>query len=254
MLLFLERNFLMKQKCVMITGASRGIGAAVAEKFAQEGWNLMLTCIHSEERLRALSERLHASYGVTCLTFTGDMGSEEAVKACFSKLASAFGGLDVLVNNAGISKIGLLTDLTLQDWEEVLRTNATSVFLCSRQAVPYMLHQKSGAIVNISSVWGCVGASCETAYSASKGAVNALTMALAKELAPSGIQVNAVACGAMDTDMNACFSEEEKAEIAEEIPAGRFGLPEEAADLVYSLVCQPSYLTGQIIRLDGGWI
>ena len=127
-------------------------------------------------------------------------------------------------------------------------------FLCTRQALPYMLKQKSGSIINISSVWGCVGASCETAYSASKGAVNALTMALAKELAPSGIAVNAIACGAMDTDMNACFSREERAAIAEEIPAGRFGTPKEVADLTFSLACQTSYLTGQIIRLDGGWI
>ena len=117
-----------------------------------------------------------------------------------------------------------------------------------------MLRLGSGAIVNVSSVWGCVGASCETAYSASKGAVNALTMALAKELAPSGIRVNAVACGAIDTDMNACFTEEEKAALAEEIPAGRFGLPSEAADLIFSLCVRSSYLTGQVIRLDGGWI
>lgn len=244
----------MKQKCVMITGASRGIGAAAAKKFAQEGWNLMLTCIRSTDRLEALAKNLHADYGVTCLTFTGDMGCEKDVKACFLKLKKSFGDLDALVNNAGISKIGLLTDFTLQDWEDTLRTNATSVFLCSKEALSYFLPKKAGAIVNISSVWGCVGASCETAYSASKGAVNALTMALAKELAPSGIPVNALALGAADTDMNSCFSQEEKEEIAEEIPAGRFCRPEEAADLIYSLVCQSPYLTGQIIRLDGGWI
>lgn len=117
-----------------------------------------------------------------------------------------------------------------------------------------MLKQKSGSVINISSVWGCVGASCEAAYSASKGAVNGLTMALAKELAPSRIAVNAIACGAIDTDMNACFSEEERTCIAEEIPAGRFGRPKEAAELAYALACQTPYLTGQIIRLDGGWI
>lgn len=135
-----------------------------------------------------------------------------------------------------------------------MRTNVTSAFLCARAAIPYMLRRKSGSIINVSSVWGCVGASCEAAYSASKGAVNALTRALAKELAPSGIAVNAVACGAVDTDMNACFSPEERQEIAEEIPAGRFALPSEAADLIYTLAERPSYLTGQIIRLDGGWI
>lgn len=244
----------MTQKCALITGASRGIGAAVAKKFAREGWNLVLTCIHSQKRLELLARELHETYGVSCLPFVGDMGKEKEVQECFRQALERFGRLDVLVNNAGISLIGLLTDLSLSDWEEVMRTNATSVFLCSRQATLQMIHQKSGSIVNISSVWGCVGASCETAYSASKGAVNAFTMALARELAPSGIQVNAIACGVIDTDMNACFDEEEKSSLAEEIPAGRFGLPDEAAELVYSLICQSPYLTGQIIRLDGGWI
>ncbi len=182
------------------------------------------------------------------------MGSKRDVQDCFRRMEERFEGVDVLINNAGISHAGLFTELSLEDWEQVMRTNSTSVFLCTRQALPYMLKQKSGSIVNISSVWGCVGASCETAYSASKGAVNALTMALAKELAPSGIAVNAIACGAIDTDMNACFTEEEKADIAEEIPAGRFGTPDEVAGLVFAVACQPSYLTGQIMRLDGGWI
>lgn len=241
-------------RCVLITGASRGIGAATAEKFAREGWNLCLTCIHSRERLNALADKLHTNYGVTCLTFVGDMGREADVTECFAGIQDTFGGLDALVNNAGISKVGLFTDMTLSDWDELLRTNLTSVFLCSKAALPHMIRQKSGAIVNVSSVWGCVGASCETGYSASKGGMNALTQALAKELAPSGIHVNAIACGAIDTDMNHCFTPEEKAELAEEIPAGRFGTPHEAADLIYALVCQSPYLTGQIIRLDGGWI
>ena len=244
----------MKKRCVMITGASRGIGAAIAEKFAREGWNLVLTCIHSKEKLSALCEQLQEAYSVECLPFVGDMGSEADVKACFSLVEKNFGGLDVLVNNAGISRVGLFTDLSLEEWNQVLNTNATSVFLCSKAALPHMIHQKAGAIINLSSVWGCVGASCEVAYSASKGAINALTKALAKELAPSGISVNAIACGAIDTDMNACFTEEEKADIAEEIPAGRFGRPAEVADLTYDLATQSSYLTGQIIRLDGGWI
>lgn len=244
----------MKQRTAMITGASRGIGAAIAKKFAAEGWNLALTCLHSKEKLETLASELHATYGITCLTFIGDMGKEEDVQNCFYQIEQCFGGIDVLINNAGISHVGLFTELSLEDWEQVMRTNSTSVFLCTRQALPYMLKQKSGAIVNISSVWGCVGASCEAVYSASKGAVNALTMALAKELAPSHITVNAIACGAIDTDMNACFTEEEKADIAEEIPAGRFGTPEEAANLTYSIATQPTYLTGQIIRLDGGWI
>ena len=244
----------MKQHTALITGASRGIGAAIAEKFAAEGWNLALTCIHSKEKLETLADKLRTSFGVTCLTFAGDMGNEADVQNCFEQIAKRFGGVDALINNAGISRVGLFSDLSLDVWEHIMRTNSTSVFLCTRQALPHMLKQKSGSIINISSVWGCVGAYCETAYSASKGTVNALTMALAKELAPSHIAVNAIACGAIDTDMNACFTEEERSDLAEEIPAGRFGQPEEVAELAFSLACQTPYLTGQIIRLDGGWI
>lgn len=244
----------MRPRYAAITGASRGIGAAIAEKFASEGWNLALSCLRSSETLEALASRLHDTYKITCLTYTGDMGEESSVREFFCKIQENFGTLDVLVNNAGISQVGLFGDLTLSQWEHILRTNVTSVFLCAKAALPFMLHHKAGSIINISSVWGCAGASCEAAYSASKGAVNALTQALAKELAPSGVAVNAVACGAIDTDMNACFTEEEKEEIAAEIPAGRFGRPEEAAGLVYSLTEQSPYLTGQIIRLDGGWI
>ena len=244
----------MKSQGAVITGASRGIGAATAERFAAEGWNLALSCVHSSEKLEQLAEYLHDAYGVTCLTYTGDMGEEEAVREFFRKTECTFGDVNVLVNNAGISRVGLLESMPLSQWEEVMRTNVTSVFLCTKAVIPLMLRRKSGSIINISSVWGCVGASCEAAYSASKGAVNALTQAVAKELAPSGIAVNAVACGAIDTDMNACFSPEEKEEIAEEIPAGRFGLPREAADLIWTVAAQSPYLTGQIIRLDGGWI
>ena len=244
----------MKLHTALITGASRGIGAATAEKFASEGWNLMLTCIHSRERIEELAEKLHTGFGITCHTFVGDMGQEADVRSCFHQAESYFGGIDVLVNNVGISRVGLFTDLSLEDWESVMRTNATSVFLCTQQALPRMLRQKAGSVINISSVWGCVGASCETAYSASKGAVNALTKALAKELAPSRISVNAIACGAIDTDMNACFTKEERLAIAGEIPAGRFGTPGEVAELAFSLPLQPPYLTGQIIKLDGGWI
>ena len=244
----------MKQHTALITGASRGIGAAIAGKFASEGWNLALTCMRSGEQLEALAGKLHSCYGITCLPFVGDMGNEADVLSCFHQIETCFGGVDTLVNNAGISRAGLFTELSLKDWEEVMRINSTSVFLCTRQALPYMLRRKSGSILNISSVWGCVGASCETAYSASKGAVNAFTRALAKELAPSHISVNAIACGAIDTDMNACFTDEEKAAIAEEIPAGRFGTPGEVAELAFSLVLQTPYLTGQIVKLDGGWI
>ena len=244
----------MKANCIWITGASRGIGAAIARKFAQEGWNLALTCIRSEEKLLALKEELEHTYHITCCTYVGDMGDYEAVSACVRGILNAFGHVDVLVNNAGISQIGLFTDVTPADWQKILTTNLTSVFNCCRLALPSMIQAKAGHIINISSVWGCVGASCEVAYSTTKGGINALTQALAKELAPSNISVNAIACGAIDTDMNACFSQEERDALEEEIPAGRFGKPEEVADLAWRITQSSSYLTGQIIRLDGGWI
>ena len=165
-----------------------------------------------------------------------------------------FGRIDVLVNNAGIAHVGLFQDMTPGEWRNVLGTNLDSVYNCCHAVLPGMILRHSGRIINISSVWGVSGASCEVAYSASKGGMNALTRALAKELAPSGIAVNAIACGAIDTDMNSCFTDEEKADIAAEIPAGRFGRPEEVADLALSLAEGTDYLTGQVINLDGGWI
>ena len=162
----------------------------------------------------------------------------------FSHIEQRFRGVDVLVNNAGISYVGLLTDMTIDEWNHILGVNLTSVFSTCKLAIPHMLSGKSGKIINISSVWGNVGASCEVAYSACKGGMNSFTRGLAKELAPSNI----------DTQMNACFSEEERAALADEIPAGRFGMPEEVASLVLTLAEGNEYLTGQIITLDGGWI
>ena len=184
----------------------------------------------------------------------GDMGDMSQCEKLFKQIKKQFGTLDVLVNNAGISYIGLLQDMKSEDWERIIRTNLTSVFNLSRLAIPCMVSQKYGKIINISSVWGNVGAACEVAYSATKGGINAFTKALAKELAPSNIQVNAVACGAIDTEMNQFLEEDELIGLVEEIPAGRLGRAEEVADLVYHLGYKNSYLTGQVIGLDGGWI
>ena len=162
--------------------------------------------------------------------------------------------LDVLINNAGIAWFGLLTDMTDEDWRTVTDTNLSSVFYCCRAAVPYMVSRKSGRIINISSMWGTAGASCEAAYSASKSGVHGLTRALAKELAPSNIQVNSIGCGVIDTEMNARLDKEERSALAEEVPAGRFGEPDEAARLALMLADAPAYLTGQIIGLDGGFL
>lgn len=243
----------MTSKIAFVTGATRGIGAAIARQLAEKGYHLaingrdeMLLC----ENARLLSEK----YSVVCLPFPGDIGDAGFVKEVFEKTEEKLGGLDVLVNNAGISYVGLLTEMEPEAWERVIRTNLTAVFLCSKFGTKQMLRKKRGKIINISSVWGAVGASCEAAYSASKGGVNAFTRALGKELAPSNIQVNAIACGIIDTDMNRCFSEEERYALKEEVPAGRFGSPEEIARVALSLVEAPSYLTGQIITVDGGWI
>lgn len=242
------------KKNALITGASRGIGKAAAITFARAGYSLSLCCKNSEEQLTALAGQLQQEYGIQVLTFTGDVGDFLFVQEMVSKTLEAFKQLDVLVNNAGISYIGLLTDMDIADWNRIVSVNLTSVFSTCRLVVPSMVSAKSGRIINISSVWGNAGASCEVAYSACKGGINAFTKALGKELAPSGICVNAIACGMIDTDMNRCFTEAEHAALMDEIPAGRMGTPEEVAQLALSLATGPAYLNGQVITLDGGWI
>lgn len=244
----------MHTPTVLITGASRGIGAALARRFAAAGCNLVLNCAHSKDTLFALADDLKTTFHINVLSLIGDIGDFSFVERLIQTAADTFGGIDILINNAGIASIGLLTDLTIEDWNRIVATNLTSVFSTCRCAVPYMVHNKQGKIINISSVWGVIGASCEVAYSACKGGVNAFTRALAKELAPSSIQVNAIACGVIDTDMNACFSPEERSELEAEIPAGRYGTPEEVAEFAFSLAMGHPYLTGQVITLDGGWI
>ncbi|MCR5421129.1 MAG: SDR family NAD(P)-dependent oxidoreductase [Lachnospiraceae bacterium] len=237
------------KKHAIITGASRGIGKAIAQTFAQNGYDLTLTCINNRDKLSALAEEIEKNHGISVNTFTGDLGKYENTVSLFKEIRD----VDVLINNAGISYFGLLQDMEPKDWENVISTNLNSVFYCSKLAIPHMLHKKSGKILNISSIWGNLGASMEVAYSASKGGVNAFTRALAKELAPSNIQVNAIACGMMDTDMNSIFTPEETADIISEIPANRIGRPEEAAHLALQICTGNTYLTGQIITLDGGF-
>lgn len=238
----------MKQTA-LITGASRGIGKAIAEAFAAAGYDLILTCVTNIEALQNLAETFTAKYHIICRAFQVDMGNYQEVSTLFARINS----LDVLVNNAGISYVGLLGDMTPDEWHQVMHTNLDACFYTCKPAIPLMLKNHSGRIINISSVWGNVGASMEVAYSASKGGVNAFTKALAKELAPSNIQVNAIACGIIDTDMNKCFSEEDLQCVIDEIPADRMGTPEEVASLALQLAQAPSYLTGQIITMDGGW-
>ena len=243
----------MHKKHVLITGASRGIGAACAFTFAAHGYHVFLNCNKSIAALQKVADSI-TQQGGTCTLVPGDVGNPDTVRAIFEKISTIAPGLDVLINNAGISYVGLLTDMSDDEWTRILNTNLSSSFYCSRAAIPYMVRQKSGKIINISSMWGRVGASCEAAYSATKAGMNGLTMALAKELAPSNIQVNAIACGVIDTEMNAVFSDEERQELAEEIPAGRFGTADEVGQLAFDLSENHSYLTGQIIGLDGGFI
>ncbi len=243
----------MERKVVLVTGASRGIGRAIALTFAKNGYNVIINCLKSVDALTHLEQQIQ-SLGVRCLSFIGDVGNPAFVEMMFHSIKKEFGTLDILINNAGISYVGLLTDMTPSDWKMVMDTNLSSVFYCSSKAIPMMLQKKSGRIINISSMWGTCGASCEVAYSASKGGMDAFTRALAKELAPSGITVNAIACGVIDTEMNHCYSEEELETLAEEIPIGRFGTPEEVADFALQIARGNSYLTGQIIHLDGGYL
>jgi 3-oxoacyl-[acyl-carrier protein] reductase len=241
-------------KTAYVSGASRGIGKAIATALAKEGYNLSLSCRKNTDKLLSLKEDLEREYHVRVLTFTGDVGDYDFMEKVVKETLSVFHSIDVVINNAGIANINLLTDLTLDEWNTLLKTNLTSVFLSSKLFVPHMISKKSGNIINISSMWGTVGASMEVAYSATKGGVNSFTKALSKELAPSNISVNAISCGVIDTEMNHCFSDEELEALTEEIPAGRMASPKEVGETVIAIINSPNYLTGQIIGLDGGYI
>ena len=245
--------FMNTKKTVIVTGASRGIGKAIALTFAKHNWNLVILSSKSEMELEETKKEIEL-LGSKCLTFIGDVGDKKFAPFVIQKTKEQFTTIDCLVNNAGISQIGLLTDCTMEDWDRMLSTNLSSIFYFSHAVLPHMIHEKSGCILNISSVWGEVGASCEVAYSTTKGGMNAFTKALAKELAPSNIRVNAISCGAIKTSMNQWLTKEEEEALVEEIPMGRLGQPEEIATFAYTLATSPSYLTGQIIRMDGGWI
>lgn len=237
----------------LVTGASRGIGASCALSLAKEGLHVFLNARTVTDDLLSVHRKIEEAGGSSTL-MPADVSDPRHVRSMFSAISKEAEGVDILVNNAGVSFIGLLTDMTDDDWDNIIQTNLSSVFYCCRSALPYMIRKKNGRIINISSMWGSAGASCEAAYSASKAGVNGLTKALAKELAPSRIPVNAIACGVIDTKMNACFSREEKAALMEEIPAGRFGSTDEVARLVTMLLHAPDYLTGQIIGMDGGYL
>lgn len=237
----------------IITGASGGIGSATAKKMAEKGYSLALLGNRSANALQETA-RICRSCDVPIHTLSGNLNSGPDASRLMTQAQKLLGHIDCLIHCAGISHIGLMTDMTDAQWSDVIGSNLSSAFYCCRSVVPFMVHEKKGRILHISSVWGESGASCEAAYSASKGGLNAFTKALAKELAPSGIAVNALSCGLIDTAMNQCLSDEEKQALCEEIPAGRMGTPEEVAEMAALLVEAPDYLTGQVITIDGGWL
>ena len=236
---------------LLITGASRGIGRALALKCAASGkYSKIILNGGSDAAALGETSRLVSSAGdLLCCASLGDVGSLAYVES----LRRDFGPVDVLVNNAAVSRTGLLTDMAPEEWDAVIRTNLTALYNTCHTFVPDMVSAQSGRILNISSVWGIAGASCEVAYSASKGAVNAFTRALARELAPSHIRVNALAPGIVDTRMNGHLSETEKAEILSQIPAGYIVSPEEAAEAAFRLLEMPEYVNGEVLRMDGCW-
>jgi len=240
-------------KTVLITGASRGIGREIAIKFASEGYNVVLNYNTSESKAKTIAKYIE-KMGVKCLLVKADVSVEAEVVDMVNIALNKFGKIDVLVNNAGVALSKLFQLTTTDEVARVFGVNTFGVINCSKAVVPSMVSEKSGKIINISSIWGKVGASMETIYSASKGAVIAFTMALAKELAPSNISVNCVCPGVIDTDMLLEYSEDDKKELKQQTPLNRLGTPQDVANAVYFLASDnATFITGQVITVDGGF-
>jgi 3-oxoacyl-[acyl-carrier protein] reductase len=242
----------MMSKTVLITGSSRGIGAAAARKFAREGWQVAVNWVRSQEKALALCREL----GNGSVAIQADVSDPAQAAALVEQTVTAFGHLDALVCSAGIAlPLDVVQNCSPEDWRRVFAVNVDGVFYTVRSALPHMIQQGGGKIVTLSSMWGQVGGSCEVPYSAAKGAVIAFTKALAQEAAPSGINVNCVAPGVIQTDMMAFADAQTLAALAEETPLGRLGTPEDVAGAIYYL-CQAesSFLTGQVIGVNGGYV
>ena len=232
---------------VLITGGSRGIGAAAVRLFLEKGDRVFFSYRNSHKEAEELQK-------IGAVPVCADMSCEKDGQRMMETIRQTAHGIDVLINNAGIAQEKMFCDLTKSDWENMFSNNVTSCFLVTKEVLPDMIHQKSGVILNVSSIWGEIGASCEVHYSASKAAVIGMSKALAKELAPSGIRVNCITPGMIDTEMNACYTEEEKKDITSEIPLERMGTAEDVAELFYFLSSpNAAYLTGQVIGVNGGW-
>lgn len=242
-------------KTALITGASRGIGTACAIALAKSGYNIILNYNKSEQRALKLSKIIVENYGVEVLCVKADVADKAQVDDMVKSALERFSTIEVLVNNAGISMQGLFTDTTPQQWDEVISVNLTSVYNVTHAVLPDMIKNHSGSIINISSMWGQVGASCEVAYSASKAGVIGLTKALAKEVAPSDVRVNCIAPGVIMTDMMSGFDEDSLQAIKEEIPLCEFGTAKNVADAVSFLASdRAQYITGQVLGVNGGMV
>lgn len=238
-------------KTVIVTGGSRGIGATIVNLLAKEGYDVILNYHKSEEIAKKIQEE-STKKGYHVEIFKADVAKREEVKKLVEFAIEKFQKIDVLINNAGISQTKLFTDITEDDWNTMLNIDLNSVFHMSQEVVPYMIHEKQGCIINISSIWGMIGASCEVHYSVAKAGVDAMTKSLAKELGPSNIRVNSIAPGIIDTDMNKYLSPEELQQIKEEIPLGKIGDTLSIAKCAKWLI-EDDYTTGQIISINGGW-
>lgn len=244
------------QKTVLITGGSGGIGGAMAAAFAKDGYNVAVHYHKKEERARRLCEALEAEYGVRCSPFQADISDSSSVRCMFDEADSVFGGIDVLINNAGTAQQKLFTDISDEEWRRMTGVNLDGVFFCCREALKrYFLPRHSGVILNISSMWGQAGASCEVHYSAAKAGVIGLTKALAKEVGLSGIRVNCVAPGVVMTDMMRGFDSDTLASLREETPLNTLGTPEDIAEAALFLCSdRAGFITGQVLGVNGGFI
>lgn len=242
------------RRCALVTGASRGIGRAAAAALAREGWPVCINYLERRDAAGSLVSELRAQ-GRAAMAFQADVADREAVEAMVRAASEELGPVELLVNNAGISLQGLFQDLEDRDWDRLLAVNLTGPRNAIQAALPHMLGEKRGCIVNISSMWGLRGASCEAAYAAAKAGLVGLTRSLALELAPSGIRVNCVAPGCIDTDMVRVLGEETRRALAEETPLGRLGTPEDVAEAVAFLASEKAgFITGQVLTADGGFV
>ena len=238
-------------KVVVVTGGSRGIGAQIVKTLANENYKVVLNYNNSKEQAEKIQQEL-LEQGKEIEIIKADVSKREETEKLIQFAINKFNKIDVLINNAGISQEGLFTDVTEEEWQKIINTNLNSVFYCNQQALKYMIPEQQGCIINISSIWGETGASCEVAYSTTKAAINGMTKALAKEVGPSNIRVNAIAPGIIDTDMNRNLTNEELEQIKEQIPLNKIGKALDIAKCVKWLI-EDEYTTGQSISINGGW-